>query len=112
MLVQTKVQYIVVLLLLSSCRSYNTFVEHKVDRILKKYGNLESLKDTIINDNNIIREYRKGNLSKIGHIGKNGLKKGKWYMFEELSLYYIVKYKHDKADTILKPVRIVNKVDW
>jgi hypothetical protein len=75
----------------------------------EKYGYINQLSDTVIENDNIRRIYKNGILQQIGKVS-NDKPMGYWFFFKgSLELEYIYKYQADKIDTFYHPFSIVHQ---
>jgi hypothetical protein len=94
--------FCVVFILCIACKS-NFYLSRRENKILKKYGEISNVKDTIISKNKFQLTYKEGVLLSIGKLDNNSKTGVWWYFTKNHVVKYILDYKKDKIDTLCEP---------
>lgn len=98
------------LILVFGCTNYKKHVLiRKANYYRVNYGLIFTKQDTIVIKKNLKLKYSDGKLSEVGKI-KDDVKYSDWYFFSDsLKLKYVINYKKNKIDTLLRPFVLVNQ---
>jgi uncharacterized Zn ribbon protein len=97
------------LLILSCANLKKQKLINKADYYRTNYGIILQKQDTIIRIKDLQLKYANGYLTEVGNI-KNEIKYDEWYYFyDSLKIDYIINYKENKIDTLIKPFVLINK---
>lgn len=91
----------------------STKLYHKYISYMKKYGDTNTLNDTVVIDKNLKRYYSNGYLKRIGKIDKTSRKEtGYWFEMHRYStvnyVQYIIHYEKEKVDSFYRPFSVLH----